>query len=152
MVARYHLLRVFICACLLILYVHISFARLVFATEGPIRHKDVEMKPTVLIYLTTHASTSHLAFLHTRWPDLLNQTQLLRKADVTIFSTGDPALNSKLTAPFFHNPNCIVINVPNPGYQAGANLAMSWAVNTSAFDSYDWVVRLNPDVLVLNDT
>jgi len=29
---------------------------------------------------------------------------------------------------------------------------MSWAGNTSAFDRYDWVIRLNPDVLVLNDT
>jgi hypothetical protein len=150
---RYYLLCiVFFWACVLTLHNHSSFACL-SATKDCTHHKYVEIKPaTVLLYLTTQASDSHLAFLHTRWPDLLNQSKLLAKADVMIFSTGDPTLNSNLTAAFSLNPNCTVINFPNPGYQSGANLAMSWASNTGAFARYEWMIRLNPDVLILNDS
>jgi hypothetical protein len=143
---------IFIGACVLTLYIHSSFARFMFATKVRIHRKEVESEPTILLFLTTQASDSHVAFLHTRWPDLLNHSQLLRKADVMVFSTGDPDLNSALTATFSLNPSCTVINFPNPGYQAGANVAMSWAANSSAFEGYNWVIRLNPDVLILNDT
>jgi len=148
---QYYLHVVLFGACALTLYNLCGFACL-FTTQGCTLHTYVENQASVLLYLTTHASDSHLAFLHSRWPDLLRQSKLLSKADVTIFSTGDPALNSNLTAVFSLNPKCAVINFPNPGYQAGANVAMLWASNTSAFERYEWLIRLNPDVLVLNDT
>ena len=41
---------------------------------------------------------------------------------------------------------------PNPGYQEGAVLALVEGYRHGWFEGYDWVVRLNPDVLVRNDT
>jgi hypothetical protein len=40
----------------------------------------------------------------------------------------------------------------NPGYHQGANLPLKEAATYGWFHSYDWVVRINPDVLIYNDT
>jgi len=41
---------------------------------------------------------------------------------------------------------------PNPGYQEGAVLALVEAYKNGWFEGYDWVVRVNPDVLIKYDT
>jgi hypothetical protein len=41
-----------------------------------------------------------------------------------------------------------LIEVKSTAKQWGANMAMSVAVSAGWFQSYDWVVRLNPDVLI----
>ena len=114
---------------------------------------DSGLQPTsVLLFLTTHASDFHMSVLQTQWPNLFHRSRMLRQADVIIFSTGSPESNEKLAATFSLSPKCTVVSFPNPGKQSGANLAMYWAANSSAFDGYEWVLRLNPDVLILNDT
>ena len=40
----------------------------------------------------------------------------------------------------------------NPGYQLGAIEALLYAARRSWFDAYDWVVRVNPDVIVISAT
>ena len=40
----------------------------------------------------------------------------------------------------------------NPGYQEGAILAITEAIENHWFDKYDWVIRVNPDVLIRDDT
>jgi hypothetical protein len=132
-----------LCACSL-------YAGIFYFTES--RFQSQEEVNQVLIFLTTHASTSHITFLRTHWPYLLLRSKLLREADVLVFSTGSPELNSELTSTFSLNPNCTVVNFQNPGYQLGANLAMFWGIDSGAFDGYEWIIRLNPDVLILDDT
>lgn len=40
----------------------------------------------------------------------------------------------------------------NPGYNEGAILAMAEALEQGWFSSYDWVIRVNPDVLIRDDS
>jgi hypothetical protein len=40
----------------------------------------------------------------------------------------------------------------NPGYNEGAILALVKGFQNGWFEKYDWVVRVNPDVLIKNDT
>ncbi len=49
----------------------------------------------------------------------------------------------------FRNNYLQVHEEPNPGYQEGAMLALSVAGGNRWFRPYDWVIRLNPDVLIL---
>ena len=41
---------------------------------------------------------------------------------------------------------------PNPGYEAGALSAMKDAMSSQWFTGYDWLIRLNPDVILRNET
>jgi hypothetical protein len=41
---------------------------------------------------------------------------------------------------------------PNPGHQEGAVRAMIEGFRRGWFDGYDWVIRVNADVLIRNDT
>lgn len=105
-----------------------------------------------MLYISTHASDSHRAYLQFYWPVLIRQSALLRQADVVIFSTGNSLHNPEMASVFIYNPSFNIINWPNPGYQAGANLAMSVGIDLGTFDAHDWVVRVNPDVLILDDS
>ena len=67
-----------------------------------------------------------------------------------IFSTGDPMYNSEMASVFARIRHFNIINALNPGYQEGANLAMSEGAGRSLFSNYDWVIRLNPDVIILD--
>ena len=119
-------------------------------STGQIKNQPVEF--SVLLYLTTQASAAHLSFLKVHWPKLLEKSRLLRSADVFIFSTGNPALNEEMKSTFSKNPSCAVQNFENPGLQEGANLAVSWGIYSGLFKGYDWIIRLNPDVIIVNDT
>lgn len=106
----------------------------------------------VLLYVTTHASTWHRECLRSCWPKLLAKRGLLRGAHVLIFSTGDPVHNAELLLPFAKNPSVTVTNIDNPGYQEGANAAMAIGIQNGSFVGYDWIIRLNPDVFILDDS
>jgi len=71
-------------------------------------------------------------------------------SDILVLSTG-PA-NMTLLRTIFNNNKLEVHEVPNPGYQAGAILALMYAFENNLFESYDWVIRLNPDVIIRDDT
>jgi hypothetical protein len=108
--------------------------------------------PKILLYITTAASEVHMHFFRTLWPRLLQQSDLLSQTSVVVLSTGDPAHDSEIFAVFAHKPAFALVHALNPGYQAGANLAMSVGVQLGIFDGYDWVIRLNPDVIIVNSS
>lgn len=104
-----------------------------------------------MIYLTTHFSADHIKFLQNCWHESIEKSKLLQSADVLVFLTGRPANLTLLESIFFRN-NVKVHKVPNPGYQGGAILAMNLGFEKKLFHGYDWVIRLNPDVIIHNDT
>ena len=68
-------------------------------------------------------------------------------------AAGTPVDTALITSAFAQAGKAITIHErPNPGYQEGAVLALVEGFRNGWFEGYDWVVRLNPDVLVRNDT
>lgn len=118
------------------------FAQLSFIGQGPRRRAQTGI----------HCEHRPRYFLRVHWPKALRSSKLLREADVLLFSTGDPFHNSEMKSTFVSNPNFAIINRDNPGYQPGANLAMAVGVEQGLFAGYEWMLRVNPDVLVLNDS
>jgi hypothetical protein len=99
--------------------------------------------------ITTHLSAMHLQFMLKCWPVFVRQSPLLRGSDVLFYSTKTPPTAFRM---LFRGAFSVKL-YHNPGYQEGAIRAMTdlqahpeWA------SSYDWVIRLNPDVIVKNDT
>lgn len=60
---------------------------------------------------------------------------------------GDAVINS-----VFNKTGIATTYYSNPGFQEGAILALVEGFKNGWFKDYDWVVRLNPDVLIKNDT
>ena len=106
--------------------------------------------PKVLLFLTSHFSTSHTRFLQECWPHSIAKSLLLQHADVLVLSTGPH--NLTILKEVFANNKLVIHDTPNPGYQAGAILALQLDVKHKWFNGYDWVIRLNPDVIIRNDT
>jgi hypothetical protein len=112
----------------------------------------------IAVYMTTHQSEQHLQFLEKCWPHATNHLPLLQHADLIYYYGRDPnATNTALEPPMrvlkqlqFHN--ITIRQFENLGYQVGAKQAMVDAFEHGWFDGYDWIVRLNPDVLIRNDT
>jgi hypothetical protein len=116
------------------------------------------------IYMTTHLSTTHISFLPC-WYDAIQRLEIFQYADLVLYTSSvfDPVPTEILHQLPFRN-NVIIKYYNNTGYQNGAIQAMidpfkledndvdsndnvkSW------FNGYDWVIRLNPDVLIRNDT
>lgn len=111
-------------------------------------------RKSVLMYVTTHLSSMHIRYLEQCWPHLLLKSPLYRSSDFIIFITqsADQILNTTIIEQVFANTTFTIHSEPNPGYHEGAVLAMTEAFDQQWFDSYDWVIRLNPDVLIRNDT
>ena len=123
--------------------------------------------PRILLYITTHVSDQHLEFLKRCWPYILHNTKLVAMSDIFIFSTGNPdaseyilSMIREVVVPADHkyystykrHRNITLVQANNPGYQEGANLALKEAATHGWFHGYDWVVKVNPDVLIYNDT
>jgi hypothetical protein len=109
----------------------------------------------ILIYITTHLSKQHVLYLQSCWPRLFARSRLFRQAHLAIFLTneGGAPLNITLIHAVFPPNKVKAIYVhPNPGHQEGATLAMNQGFERGYFDGYDWVIRVNPDVLIRNDT
>ena len=60
-----------------------------------------------------------------------------------LLDNNGPRSSRPLTFNYYNNSEA--------GYQGGAMGAMREAVAQNWFDSYDWIVRVNPDVLIRND-
>lgn len=100
----------------------------------------------LLLFVTTSLSIQHRLFLRYCWPSMLRQLRQQRhNVNVYFYVTGAMA-NTSVFAPFEHN----VHFTSNPGYQAGAIKALYDPDSRALFDTYDWVVRLNPDVILYN--
>lgn len=106
----------------------------------------------ILIFFTTFPKAQHLDFLRDCWPGQLSRVKILRRADILVFLGGPATANvvadwslavKKLAknATLHHDPM-------NPGYQSGAMRAMHQFVKNGWGNDYDWMIRINPDVLI----
>ena len=114
----------------------------------------------LVIYMTTHLSKLHLSFLPC-WYDALHRLELFRYADLILYTSSDHDPVPDHIRQLLPVRNKMILKYyKNTGYQNGAIQAMidPFLVQnnndnrTSWFDDYDWVIRLNPDVLIRNDT
>jgi len=103
----------------------------------------------VLVYITTHLPPAHMDFLRKCWPSIIKNSVLLQHADMLMFSGGSPPAD--ILADSFMGKKVRVERYNNSGYQEGAMLALEAATAQRWFDGYDWVIRVNPDVLILDD-
>ena len=120
--------------------------------------KFAEMK--VMLYITTHMSEQHDWYLRSCWPDALKHSLLLNSSDVTIYL--NPSKDriemqslqntTSLLQETFQHQNLTIHVRDNPGYNSGAKAALSDARKEGWFEGYDWVFRMNPDVIVRNDS
>ena len=83
----------------------------------------------------------------------MQQLPLLRNADLILYTSGNISTADMEPLRF---RNFFVKHAKNPGYQQGAIQAVVDGFGPKGhqekwFDGYDWVVRLNPDVLILQD-
>ena len=113
-------------------------------------HNITNTLPKVLVFMTTHFSLSHINFLQQCWPKAISRSSLLQSSDVLVFSTGQT--NRTLLELVFAGNNLVVHEEPNPGYHEGAILALHSGGVHGWFNDYDWVIRLNPDVIIRDDT
>ncbi|CAE7596231.1 unnamed protein product [Symbiodinium sp. CCMP2592] len=104
------------------------------------------------IFMTTHWSKQHQSFLPC-WETAVQQLPLLQNADLILYTSANLS-NADMEPLRFRN--FFVKHYKNPGYQQGAMQAVIHGFGPKGhmekwFAGYDWVVRLNPDVLILQD-
>ena len=110
----------------------------------------------VMLYVTTHMSSQHIWYLKSCWIPALQNSLLLRSSDVVVHL--NPSNNTvreegkKLLKATFQNQTITIHDRSNPGYQSGAISALEDAAKEGWFKGYDWVIRVNPDVIIRNDT
>ena len=112
-----------------------------------------ESLPKTLIYITTHMSQQHRDYLKHCWPQAIKNSDLLKQSDITVYMTPDEDVSGSflLLEEVFKGLQLNVYLQPNPGYQEGAIAALTEASRRGWFNGYDWVFRLNPDVIIQND-
>lgn len=110
--------------------------------------------PKVLIYITTQMSTQHKEFLKHCWPLALKNSHLLNSSDVKIYIT--PITSVRGVIPMlketFKGQKLTYHIHENLGLIDGAINAITFASKEGWFEGYDWVFRMNPDVIIQNDT
>ena len=96
--------------------------------------------------------TMHQEFMPC-WETARQQLTLVRNADLILYTSGD--VGSK-DLEQLHFTNLIVKHYEPANYEEGAIQAVVDGFGSKGhqekwFDRYDWVVRLNPDVLIMDD-
>lgn len=125
-------------------------------------------EPRVLLYITSHFSTQHELYLRYCWKNLLARSPLLQAADVAVLLNPNdanvrrPAMD--LLREVFADHDLTVYlrsyenmhgteGAPSTAVKrTGAIMAIYEAVTEKYFEGYDWVIRVNPDVLIRDDT
>lgn len=107
----------------------------------------------ILIFITTHLSDLHYTYLENCWPALIAKSPLFKQSDFMIFITEPEGQKANMTLinSVFAETGISVHSTENPGYQEGAILAFTEAIENHWFDKYDWVIRVNPDVMIRED-
>ena len=124
--------------------------------------------PKVLLYMTTHQSKEHMDFLEKCWPAAMNQFKMLQQVDLLYYYPVDqkaptPLLQSLPFANVTFQTYTPAVEGPTSSRngkrlerkrvkQHGAKQALMDAYINHWFDGYDWVMRVNPDVLFRNTT
>ena len=113
----------------------------------------------LVIFVTTHVSEAHIWYLLACWPLAMESSQLLTHADVIVYlSMGSEVDRDRrrhimtILQHRFENQTLTIQVRDNHGYQEGALAAMKEAVEDKWFERYDWVIRLNPDVIMRNES
>jgi hypothetical protein len=116
------------------------------------------------LYMTTHQSAEHMAFLRRCWPHATQKLRLLQHSHLLYYTsapTDNDVPHDILSRLVFQNVTVFRYSeVPlAPGQrenrarkQLGAKRAMVDPILKHWFDDYDWIIRLNPDVLIRNET
>lgn len=109
----------------------------------------------LLLYFTTFPKREHMEILVSCWPALISRGKMLRNADVVVFlggnATADELSRWRLAVAKL-GANAILHHDPsNPGRQQGAMRAVHMLMQNGWWKGYDWVVRVNPDVLIYDD-
>ena len=123
------------------------------SASGPINTPLATKK--VLLYITTHMSELHSWYLKTCWPLALNHSFLLNSSDVAIYLNPKEEQRKEATDMLrdaFHNQNLTIHIHGNHGKQTGAMAALSDATKEGYFAGYDWVIRVNPDVIIRDES
>lgn len=110
--------------------------------------------PRILLYMTTHMSDHHADHLLGCWPYSIANSKLVRMADVTVFMNGPEKrqnLDAFMVRHVFRDKNITIHHSTNLGYQNGAISAMAEGDKQGWFQGYDWVIRLNADVIIRDD-
>ena len=112
----------------------------------------------ILLYVTTHLSPQHVRFLSTCWPNVLRSfAEVNAESSLAFFITPRLDANHSSTTRDLnvmalglsdHIRNVTVIASSVRGKQAGAIAAMMDRRAAALFARHDWVLRLNPDVIV----
>ena len=168
---QYAFLLLVVVGCTCVIIYHMWFFEVEMTTPMPY-HKlqhfsanvSLALQPMkTLLFMTTSMSQQHIRFLRYCWPIIVARSALLQSCDVLVFATSDEysrdtssfqALVQELMGAASYPASRVhSMVVPNPGYQEGAILAMHEAMRHGWFSDghYDWIIRLNPDVLVLDD-
>ncbi|CAE6936535.1 unnamed protein product [Symbiodinium sp. CCMP2592] len=105
--------------------------------------------------MTTHWSTIHRQFMPC-WETARQQLTLVRNADLILYTSASGNVGSK-DLEQLHFTNFIEKHYKAAKYEEGAIQAVVDAFGSKGhqekwFDRYDWVVRLNPDVLIMDDS
>jgi hypothetical protein len=107
----------------------------------------------IAIYMTTHQDDKHLSFLSRCWVKASHTLRLLSNADLIYYAGG---ATEDIPYPLLSTMgfrSIIVYPHVNSSYQQGAKRAMvDPYFHPHWFQSYDWIIKLNPDVLIRNDT
>mmetsp|Transcript_31132 Transcript_31132/g.65672 ORF Transcript_31132/g.65672 Transcript_31132/m.65672 type:complete len:365 (-) Transcript_31132:87-1181(-) len=109
----------------------------------------------VLLYVTSHMSRQHKMFLKYCWPNILARSALLQEADVAVYlnpGEGERKEAMDILNNTFADQNLKVYLRAKAEKQAGAKTAMYEAITSDFFSGYDWVIRLNPDVIIRDDS
>ncbi|CAB9527411.1 expressed unknown protein [Seminavis robusta] len=132
----------------------------------------------IAFYMTTHVSDLHLEYLQKCWPAAMAKLDILQHVDLIVYTSNYNHDNTFQSLGFdnviFKRYNETVDpNIPDPDKlpndknmqkQEGALRGMvdpflvhpgstDWKTTPAHwFADYDWVIRLNPDVLIRNDT
>ena len=105
----------------------------------------------ILLFVTTHMSPTHKQFLSTCWRQMLSQP-FFQDADVIFYLTEAVTRASDLE-PLSQFPKAHVTSgvkglLPWARGQGPATAAMHDPHIFGIWSKYDWVIRLNPDVIV----
>lgn len=129
----------------------------------------------VVLYITTHFSDLHIRYLHCCWPTLVQKSPLIGRSNIIIASTNATPVPQDeidfLKQLFANNPSyqfwtplhnnhlnhCEPYKLPlNPKKKTSVSYKQCLANYGVAFgwprlhQQYDWMIRLNPDVLIRN--
>jgi hypothetical protein len=118
----------------------------------------------VLLFVTTIFSHQHVEYLNCCWPGLMERSHFLPNAHVMVFGnnyTKQPQLyTDQIRSLFEHNPSFHFRFAPphrvesiarlstNTRLQLGANLGLELGFQNRWFQAHDWILRINPDVLI----